>query len=74
MTVGAPPITVADFAVPDRRLAIYVDSAAFHVGATLRRDRYIRQRLSKATPPWRVEELRARDLAQGRALVDRLQR
>ena len=71
---GAPPITVADFAVPERRLAIYVDGAAFHVGQNLRRDRIIRARLRSATPPWRVEELRAVDLALGRAIVDRLMR
>jgi hypothetical protein len=29
---GEPPISVADFAVPERRLAIYIDGAAFHVG------------------------------------------
>jgi hypothetical protein len=71
---GAPPITVADFAVPERRLAIYVDGAAFHVGQNLRRDRIIRARLQSTTPPWRVEELRASDLAEGRAIVDRLSR
>lgn len=69
---GEPPISVADFAVPERRLAIYVDGAAFHVGANLRRDRYIRGRLRDGQPPWRVEELRASDLADGEALVKRL--
>jgi Lhr-like helicase len=67
------PISIADFAVPERRLAIYIDGAAFHTGANLRRDRYIRERLRKGNPPWRVEELRAADLAQGAALVKRLQ-
>jgi len=67
-----PPISVADFAVPERRLAIYIDGAAFHTGLNLRRDRNIRDRLRHATPPWRVEELRAADLAQGAALVERL--
>ena len=65
-------ISVADFAVPDRRLAIYIDGAAFHVGDRLRRDRFIRDRLRNGDPPWRVEELRAPDLAQGVALVERL--
>jgi Domain of unknown function (DUF1998) len=69
---GASPISVADFAVVERRLAIYIDSAAFHVGQNLRRDRFIRERLRTGTPPWRVEELRAADLAQGRRLVERL--
>lgn len=35
---GGRTISVADFAVPQRRLAIYVHGAAFHVGANLRRD------------------------------------
>ncbi len=69
---AGPPISVADFAVRERRLAIYVDGAAFHVGQNLRRDRFIRKRLMNGTPPWRVEELRARDLGLGGALVDRL--
>jgi hypothetical protein len=33
---GAPPISIADFAVPEKRLAIYIDSAKFHVGENLR--------------------------------------
>jgi hypothetical protein len=70
---GAPPISVADFAVPERRLAIFVDGAAFHIGHRLRRDRHIRKRLREGNPPWRVEELQARDLSQGRAMVERLQ-
>ncbi len=69
---GEPPISIADFAVPERRLAIYVDGARFHVGANLRRDTFIRDRLRKATPPWCVEELRAQDLGEGAALVQRL--
>jgi hypothetical protein len=66
------PISIADFAVPAVRLAIYVDGAAFHVGANLRRDRAIRERLRQGTPAWRVEELRAADLAGGANLVRRL--
>lgn len=69
---GEPPMSIADFAVPERRLAIYVDGAAFHVGANLRRDRFIRGRLRQGSPPWRVEELRATDLRDGVALVRRL--
>jgi hypothetical protein len=42
---GVDPISVADFAVPQRRLAIYIDGAAFHTGRNLRRDRSIRERL-----------------------------
>jgi len=71
---GGPPISIADFAVPERRLAIYVDGATFHVGLNLRRDRFIRERLRAGSPPWRVEELRASDLALGRALILRLDR
>jgi len=70
---GAPPITRADFAVPEHRLAIYIDGASLHVGSNLRRDRYIRDRLRSSDPPWRVEELRAHDLALGLSLVRRLQ-
>lgn len=66
------PISIADFAVADQRLAIYIDGAAFHVGQRLRRDRFIRDRLRNGNPPWQVEELRAADLGGGAALVDRL--
>jgi hypothetical protein len=69
-----PPISVADFAVPEHRLAIYVDGASVHVGSNLRRDRHIRERLRKGEPPWRVEELRFQDLGEGRALVERFRR
>jgi hypothetical protein len=69
---GQPPISIADFAVPSRRLAIYVDGAAFHVGARLRRDRIIRNRLREGPARWNVVELRASDLARGAALVHEL--
>ena len=58
-------ITVADFAIPAMRVAMYVDGAAFHKGENLRRDRYIRERLSTADPPWRVIEIGARDIEEG---------
>jgi len=67
-----PPISVADFVLPGKRVAIYVDSAAFHVGMALRRDRFIRRRLAAGPKPWHIVELRAADLAKGRALVDRI--
>jgi len=70
---GEAPISVADFAVPERRLAIYIDGAAFQLGQRLRRDRFVRNRLRAGDPPWQVEELRATDLGQGRALVERLE-
>ena len=72
-TEGGRPITLADFAVPERRLAIYVDGASIHVGSNLRRDRFIRRRLREADPPWQVEELRSSHLREGEALVRRLQ-
>jgi hypothetical protein len=59
--------------MPERRLAIYIDDAAFQVGQRLRRDRFIRDRLRNGNPPWRVEELRAADLRQER-LVEMLKR
>jgi hypothetical protein len=71
---GEPPISKADFAVKERRLAIYIDGASFHLGMNLRRDRYIRDRLRNGNPPWRVEELRAQDLREGAALVEQLKK
>jgi hypothetical protein len=71
-TVGGAPISIADFGVAGRRLAIYIDGAAFHVGHNLRRDRYIRDKLRSSQPPWRVEEFTARDLAKGEVLVRNL--
>jgi hypothetical protein len=58
--------------VPEKRLAVYVDGAAFHAGANLRWDRAIRERLRTGSPPWRVVKLRARDLAKGASLADSL--
>jgi hypothetical protein len=66
------PISIADFAVPERRLAIYIDGAAVHIGTNLRRDRHIRDRLRQGEPPWCVVELRAQDLQDGAALVEQL--
>ena len=73
-SVDQQPISVADFGVPARRLAIYIDGAAFHTGQNLRRDRWIRDRLRNGTPPWTVVELRAADLAEGKALVEEIKR
>jgi hypothetical protein len=69
-TPGDRPISIADFAVPERRLAIYIDGAAFHVGSRLRRDRAIRGRLRDGG--WTVIELRSADLQRGRSLVAEL--
>jgi hypothetical protein len=68
-TDGGAPISVADFAVPMRRVAIYVDGAAFHTGVNLRRDRNIRNRLREGSPPWKIVELRAVDLQRGADLI-----
>ena len=69
---GSRPISIADFAVPQRRIAIYVDGAAFHTGANLRRDRYIRNHLREGSPPWKVVELTASDLRRGGELIAEL--
>jgi hypothetical protein len=69
---GIRVISIADFAVPTSRLAIYIDGASFHVGEDLRRDRFIRLRLRQGNPPWTVEELRTADLGLGGTLVERL--
>jgi hypothetical protein len=69
---GVLPISIADFAAFDRNLAIYVDGAAFHIGARLRRDRIIRNRLREGPRRWAIVELRAADLARGAGLVQEL--
>ena len=66
---GGKPISLADFVVKGRRIALYVDGACFHTGMNLRRDRRIRERLAAGDPPWRVVELRAKDLGRGAELV-----
>jgi very-short-patch-repair endonuclease len=58
----SPPISQADFRVIDTNILIYVDGAAFHVGARLRRDRFIRERLRSGEIGWEVLEFRAIDL------------
>lgn len=63
------PISLADFALPEQRVAIYIDGAAFHEGTNLRRDRAIREQLRHGDPPWRVIELQAHDLRRGAELV-----
>jgi hypothetical protein len=72
LAAGQPTISVADFGVESARLAIYVDGASVHVGHRLRRDRFIRQRMESAVPPWRVVTLRAADLSRGNGLVQEL--
>ena len=63
-----------DFAIPQKRVAIYVDGAAFHTGINLRRDRYIRNRLREGSPAWKVVELKATDLKRGAELVEEIHR
>lgn len=67
-TAGAP-ISQADFRVAGTNVLIYVDGAAFHKGARLRRDRAIRSRLVGGSAGWQVVELKASDLAKGAELV-----
>lgn len=59
---GGLPFTVADFAFPDQRVAIYVDGVAFHTGSRLRRDRAIEKRLRGMANPWTVLRVTARDM------------
>jgi len=62
---GEKAFTIADFALPAQRVAIYVDGRAFHVGSNVRRDQAIRARLRAMDPPWRVESLTVDDLRAG---------
>lgn len=54
--------TIADFAIPEGRIAIYVDGAAFHQGQNLRKDRFIREKLARPENGWKVVTLTAKDL------------
>jgi hypothetical protein len=69
---SAGPISIADFACPESRVAVYVDGASVHVGHRLRRDRYIRSALQTASPAWNVVELRAADLQRADEVVGSL--
>src|SRR4051794_22757137 len=55
-------ITIADFAFPDRRVAVYVDGMSIHLGEVLRRDRRIEERLRTMSPSWTVFRLGRRDI------------
>jgi very-short-patch-repair endonuclease len=68
---GGKAITRADFAIPAKRVAIYVDGAAFHTGANLRRDKAIRRKLRESALPWTVVELRAQDLGRAAEIVSK---
>jgi hypothetical protein len=55
-------ITIADFAFPEQRVAIYVDGASIHLGEVLCRDHRIEHRLSSISPAWTVVRLRRSDI------------
>jgi replicative superfamily II helicase len=55
-------ITIADFAFPAQRVAIYVDGASIHLGDVLCRDQRIEHRLKELNPSWIVLRLRKRDI------------
>jgi hypothetical protein len=59
---GGPVVSIADFAIPSKKTAIYVDGAVFHTGSRLRRDRRIRSRLNMGSCGWRVVCLTSKDL------------
>lgn len=69
---GALPITIADFAIPERRLAIYIDGANYHVGGNVRRDRFIRKSLADANPPWCVLEFGHQDFREVAAVIAKI--
>lgn len=69
---GEFPISIADFGITESRIAIYVDSAAFHVGNNLRRDKVIRRRLQETNLSWQVVELTAKDLAKGEEVIKKI--
>lgn len=56
------PFTIADFAIPEKRVAIYVDGLAFHTADRLRRDKAIQRRLESLDRSWRVVRITANDL------------
>jgi Lhr-like helicase len=71
-TDGDRAISIADFVLNGRRVAIFIDGAAYHVGQRLRRDRAIRQRLSDGSQPWRVVAFTAADLANTARVLETL--
>jgi hypothetical protein len=70
---GGRPISVADFVVKGKQVAIYVDGAAFHTGANLRRDRAIRAKLKQGTSNWAIVELGFADLKDTAAVLAKLE-
>ena len=76
VAVSAEPdgrkISQADFQITGTKVLIYIDGAAFHTGARLRRDRVIRKSLRSGSIGWKVAELRHPDLSKGVSLVGEL--
>jgi hypothetical protein len=67
------PFTVADFAFPEKRMAIYVDGLAYHTGKNLRRDRAIEARLQGMVSSWTVVRVGSRGLyGDGEGFVERV--
>lgn len=67
--------TVADFAFPEKRVAIYVDGVAYHTGANLRRDQAIEKRLQSLTQPWQVVRVGAKGLyGNAEGFVEKMRR
>lgn len=56
--------TVADFALHDKRLVIYVDGLAYHKGERLRRDKAITDKLVRLQNPWAVVRVTSRNMQQ----------
>jgi ATP-dependent helicase YprA (DUF1998 family) len=67
---GGKVFTVTDFAFLEKRVAIYVDGAAYHRGETLRRDRAIEETLTTMEPPWTVVRWRAKQLSGWSSLLE----
>jgi very-short-patch-repair endonuclease len=59
---GEQLITIADFAFPDQRVAIYVDGASIHLGQVLCRDHRIEHCSRLLDQPWSVLRLRRKDI------------
>lgn len=69
---GGRAISRADFVVKGKPIAIYIDSAAFHTGSNLRRDRAIRARLRSGSAGWTIIELQHGDLLHPETFLEKL--
>jgi hypothetical protein len=70
---GGQPMSIADFVVKGRPIAVYVDGAAFHTGANLRRDRAIRGKLRQGSSGWAIVELGQADLKEPETTLAKLE-